>query len=714
MYIRSRVLMLLATLLAGCFFVGTFDPEGQQEKKEVMTMHALLGVMEQMHLRPVQVNNEFSEKAFDDYLSYLDGSKRFFIQAEVDDLAAFREQLDDQANDRTLQFFDKSLDLLDKAIVRSKMLYESEIDREFDLATDEFFELDSEKREYARDEEQLRDYWRKTLKYQIISKVESRLENQKDKEESEQKTLEELVAKATEDTRDQYDRWFDRMEELRRSDRFEVYMNVFTQLYDPHSNYYSPKEKEEFDIRMGGKLEGIGARLTRDEDYIKVSSIVPGGPAWKEGNLEVGDLITKVAQKGEEAVDIVGFRTDDAVQLIRGDKGTVVILTVKKKDGTFKDVEIKRDEVIIDAAFARSVILEVEDEVEKVGYIKLPMFYSTFDGGNSCAHDVAVEIEKLKEEKVNGIILDLRYNGGGSLPDVIEMSGLFIEEGPIVQVKSRDEDPQVYRDRDEDVAYDGPLIVMVNNISASASEILAAALQDYGRAVIVGSDHTFGKGTVQRFLDLDRVIRGNSDQKPLGQVKITMQQFFRINGGSTQLRGVTPDIVLPDQYSYVEVGEKEYEEALQWTEIPSTDYEQHVYTLPDLKILQKLSAERVRNDTTFTMIQEQGMLMKEMREQSRMPLNLEAYTSELKSRDEKLERFDNLMRDDIPHLQVETLASYEEYIQTDSTLIARHDAWLKQIRKDVHLEETLHIMKDLLQYDPKYVKHSIEEEVDDH
>ncbi|NND08367.1 MAG: carboxy terminal-processing peptidase [Saprospiraceae bacterium] len=703
---KKSIIIVLGILLTGVIFVSTLDPGEQQlSKKEVMTMHALLSVMDQMHLEPADINDEFSRKSFKEYIDYLDGAKRFFIQPEIEKLSKYEEQIDDQIMDRQLIFFDQSLDLLNKAIERGKMIYEEVIDDTFNIHDPAYFELDADKRSFAEDVAALKSHWHDLIEYQIVSKVHNKLEAQKDKAKEEQKDEAELISEAQKATKKIFDQWFSRMEEMRRSDRFEFYLNVFAQLYDPHSGYFSPKEKEEFDIRMGGKLEGIGARLSRSDDYIKVSGIIPGGPAWKGGDLEVGDLITKVTQMGEEGVDIVGFRTDDAVQLIRGKKGSVVILTVKKKDGSFADVEIERDEVIIDQAFAKSVIIDQGDQIQNIGYIKLPMFYSTFDGGNSCADDVAVEIGKLKKENVKGIILDLRYNGGGSLPDAINMSGLFIEKGPIVQVKSRGQKPEVYKDEDSDVAYDGPLIVMVNAISASASEILAAAMQDYGRAVIVGGNTTYGKGTVQRFLNLDRVIQGHNSEKPLGQVKVTMQQFYRVNGGSTQLRGVTPDIVLPDQYAFVDIGEKDYDEALQWTEINPTSYKQNVYQLPALQLLIDKSAKRVAQDSSFALVEMQGKVMKEMREESKMPLSLVEYDAALDERDERLDRFDGLMQDTVAKLEVHNLDADQAYLQTDSSRIARRDHWVKQIKKDIYLEESLHIMQDLIEADPAYVKH---------
>ncbi|MDA9181878.1 carboxy terminal-processing peptidase, partial [Saprospiraceae bacterium] len=370
-------------------------------------------------------------------------------------------------------------------------------------------------------------------------------------------------------------------------------------------------------------------------------------------------------------------------------------LTIRKKSGKTLVITIERDEVIVDESFARSVVVDFKD-VKNIGFISLPVFYSTFDGKNSCAEDVKKEVEKLNAQNVNGIILDLRWNGGGSLQDVIDMSGLFIEEGPIVQVKSGDGKASVYKDRDSSVSYDGPMIVMTNMVSASASEILAGALQDYGRAVIVGSNSTFGKGTVQGFYDLDRVYNGSSDLKPLGQVKMTTQKFYRINGGSNQLTGIIPDIILPDNFSYVNVGEKEYDNALEWSKIDPVKYQQNVYQLPDLSILKQNSSERVAASNIFNLIDDNAQYIKEVENDSDVPLSLKGYKAYLAEREARAEKYDNIMKNPIDGLSISNLAIDLDYIQADSSRIARNEDWLKGLHKDVYLQETVLIMKDMI------------------
>jgi len=517
-----------------------------------------------------------------------------------------------------------------------------------------------------------------------------------DDEEEQAKTDEELLAKAKKNAKEMFDDWFGRLDDIRRSDRYEAYLNTVTHTYDPHTDYYSPKAKEDFDLRMGGRLEGIGARLFVKDDLTEVSTIIVGGPAWKAKQLEVEDKILKVRQDDEEEpVDLTGMRIDDVVQLIRGKKGTNVHLTIRKKSGKTEVIKIERDEVIVDESFARSAIVDFED-VKNIGFISLPVFYSTFDGKNSCADDVKEEIEKLNAQNVNGIILDLRWNGGGSLQDVIEMTGLFIEEGPIVQVKAAEGRANVYRDKDKSVSYSGPLIVMTNMISASASEILAGALQDYERAVIVGSNSTFGKGTVQGFFDLDRVYNGAADLKPLGEVKMTTQKFYRINGGSNQLTGIIPDIILPDNFSYVDVGEKEYENALGWSKIDPIRHNQDVYKIPDLENLKLQSAARIANSKVFNLIDDNARYIKEVEDETKVPLSLSAYKEYLSVREKRAEKYDDIMKDPIEGMAIKNLAVDISSIEQDSSKIARNQDWLDGLHKDVYLKETVLIMRDMI------------------
>lgn len=707
MKLRSSIFLLL---VLGGVFLSAYYPQVDSKEKEGVIFDTLLTILDRVHFNPKAIDDEFSKDAFETFLKYIDYGKRFLTQEDIDALQQYELLIDDQAKMRDLTFFDASMDRLDAGFAKSKMYYEKIIKEDLAEDAEGMIELDSDKKEWASNDAELEEYWRRSLTYDYISDIYELREAQEDSdeavsvsdenlaEEDDKLTEEEIRTKAKEKVEERWDKFFERMSKLRRSDRFESYLNTFTHLFDPHTDYYNPKEKQDFDINMGGKLEGIGARLSSEGEYIKVVDIIPGGPAWKGKELEVDDKIVSVTQDGEEPVNVVGWRTDDAVQLIRGKKGTIVHLKVKKKDGTTASIRIEREEVIIDASFARSVIIDIPETVENIGYIKLPKFYSSFErkGGNSCAEDIKVELEKLTAQNVNGIILDLRNNGGGSLNDVVKMSGLFIEEGPIVQVKPREKKPYVYQDTDSSVQYDGPLIVMVNSYSASASEILAAALQDYNRALIVGSNSTFGKGTVQRFFNLDKAITGARDMKPLGELKLTMQKFYRINGGSTQLKGVVPDIILPDRFSFVDVGEKDYDYAMPWTEIPPVPYSQNVFQLKNVEELVINSQARVATNEQFGLISERAQKIKDDKDKSQYPLDVDAFAAVMDQSELESEKFKDLMKDSLDNLSIKNLEVDLEYINLDESRVARNEDWIDGLYHDIYVEETLLIMRDLI------------------
>ena len=703
-----------SVVMAAIFYVvftgaGPFgvDPKAKEEA----IISAVKSHLQQVHYAPQEIDDNFSAKVMDLFMESLDGSKRFLTRNEVKSLSIYRDQLDDQLENNQLIFFDQANTIIEAAIVRGETVFEEMIDFDFDFTKSGEIQMDSDKREFSKNEKQLREMWKNILKYDILSKYDNAFKKQEKRQkkvadgtaseeqiEMEDKTQEELLIDAREEVKDDFEKWFDRLSKVRRSDRFESYVNAITHVYDPHSVYYNPKEKQDFDIRMRGKLEGIGARLSTDGDFTKVVSIVVGGPAWKGKELVEGDIITGVTQKGGEPVSIEGMRIDDVVQKIRGKKGSVVILTVKKVDGSMSEITIIRDIVITEEGNAKSTIIEMDGTSEKIGYIYLPSFYADFkdDDGRSCAKDIAAELAKLKAENVDGIIMDIRNNGGGSLRDVVEMGGLFIEEGPIVQVKPKGRKPRVLEDDDSTVQYDGPLIIMVNEYSVSASEILAAALQDYNRALIVGSNSTFGKGTVQRFFNLDQV-RGAQEFKPLGEVKLTIQKFFRINGTSTQLRGVVPDIILPDYFQFVKTGEKDYDYPLEWNEIESVPYTQNAYVIKNYEELRAKSKARISNDPTFQLIEENAKRLKRNQDDRVYPLSLIEYTEKMNEREEEAKKFKVVGKDLIEGLSVINLEADMAHIQADSSRIARNDVFLEKLAKDVYLKETLHIMDDMIE-----------------
>ncbi|MCF8218629.1 MAG: carboxy terminal-processing peptidase [Bacteroidales bacterium] len=699
---KITALLLISFILTVGF---AFQPEGdttnQKEKEKIIGQSVLL-TLNTGHYLDKRIDDKFSSLVFDMYIRSLDPTKKFLLQEDIDKLRNFKDKIDDQLKYAEFGFFNESVKLIEQRIKQTESIYKEVLKKPFDFEKQEKIELDPDKSDYAANREELKEEWRKALKYQTMVRIKNMMDQQEKAEERqdstyEEKSFAEMEKEAREKVGERQENWFENLNQLERRDRFSAYYNAVAHSYGPHTGYYPPKDKENFDINMSGKLEGIGAQLTRRDGYITVTRIVPGSASWKQGDLASGDKILKVAQEDEEPVDVVGMRLDDVVQLIRGKKGTTVTLTVEKPDGAIEEIPIERDVVVLEETYARSTVLQSEGEEHKTGYIHLPKFYVDFNdkNGRRCSEDVEKELEKLKDENIDGLILDLRNNGGGSLPDVVKIAGFFIDKGPVVQIKGNSGDPRILKDRDRGTEYDGPLMIMVNQGSASASEILAAAMQDYGRAVIVGSPSTFGKGTVQRFYDLDRVIGSTEyDQyKPLGSVKLTTQKFYRINGGATQLKGVTPDIVLPDRYRYVDVGEKEMDNAMPWSEIEGLDYKSwpKSYNIDKAK---KKSHKRVKKSSVFDLIDDNAKRVQDNRENTEKTLNLEEFIEE----QEKLQQASEELREarkQVAPIDVHYLKEDKTTFKQDTLKQERFDKWKKNLKKDVHLEEALHIMEDI-------------------
>lgn len=696
----SFIGILGAVLLANRFNTFSGDPD---PKKEAALMQAILQGVKSLHFQPKAVDNTFSKQVYDLYLKDIDGGKRFLTQADVDQLRPFEDKLDDQALAGTFQFFDISVALLDQSLTKTQGWYREILAAPLDFSKNETLEADGKKLDWAKNDAELRTRWERWMKYEVLSRVTEEQDKQEKADfKGEKKDFATLEADQRKKVLDTYDKWYKRMQKLDRTKRMETYLNAVTNVFDPHTGYYSPKEKQNFDIQMSGKLEGIGARLQSDGEKTSVTEIVPGGPAWKEGTLQAKDVILKVAQgtSDSEAIDIMGWDIDDVVSKVRGAKGTRVTLTVQKPDGTEKMITITRDVVLMEEGFAKSLLLQANDNADKVGFIYLPKFYADFtpQGMTSCAADVAKEVEKLKRENVKGIILDLRNNGGGSLRDVVQMSGLFVEDGPMVQVKNRTRKPDVMEDNDNNsVAWSGPFIVMVNGFSASASEILAAAMQDYKRAVIVGSASSYGKGTVQRFLDLDNAT-GDDAVKPLGEMKLTIQKFYRVTGKTTQLDGVVPDIVLPDFYNMVDLGERENDYPLESTTIEPVPFNQNAYHIADLGQLKNNSEARVKADATFQKINENAKRLKRQKDQSQYPLQAAKYREWNKKQDEEAAQYENMFKP-IEGFMAINLAADLPQIQSDTSRLARNEDWLKDKKKDIQLYEAFNIMQDMIKID---------------
>lgn len=695
---RNKVFAVIAVImsLSIIFAFGIFN----NNDKEKVLVNLVSKIIQYNHFQDIAIDNDYSEKVYEMYLENIDFGKRFLIKSDIKQLEKYKTKIDDEIEDQTFEFFDLSLELLD---IRQKevMEYYKEILAEpFDFTKNESIEFDSDKRGFSKNEKESYEQWRKYLKYATLQKYANSIKLREQAEAKndtafEYKNDKIIEEEARNEVLKTYNDWFTRLNELNRDDHFSTYMNSIASVFGPHTNYFPPKAKEDFDISMSGKLEGIGATLQQKDGYIKIVKIVPGSACWKQGELEVEDKIVKVGQADELPVNVVGMRLDNAVRLIRGKKGTEVRLTVLKIDGTTQIIPIIRDVVLIGETYAKSTIITDKDNTVKIGFIYLPKFYADFNNNNGrrCAEDVKKEVAKLQHENVDGIILDLRNNGGGSLQDVVEMSGLFIDKGPIVQVKGRRDKKYVFQDRDRKIQYDGKLLVMVNIFSASASEILAAAMQDYERAIIFGGKTTHGKGTVQQFKNLDDAIRQSEDIKPLGVVKITTQKFYRINGGTTQLVGVTPDIVFKDSYSYIETGEKELDHVLGWDTISVALYDKWTRTYDYDKVLAN-SYKRMENDTIFDIIDQNAQRLKKQRDNTNFSLNIYDYQAEQKEREEATKKVNSLKKYKTD-INFYLLNDDLKLMETDTILKVSYESWQKGLQKDNYIKEAVNIMKDM-------------------
>jgi carboxyl-terminal processing protease len=676
------------------FGIGESNPPTKYEK----ILHNVGEMLSEIHYSPKKINDDFSKEVFQKYLSEVDAQKNVLLKSDVAQLKKFETKLDDEILGGTVQFVPAVSEIYKKRLAETEALYKDLLSKPFDFTKDETANLNSKELDFPKAEADRKEVWRQRLKFYVLERYADLIET-REKSKGKQDFVVKTDAELEKDARARVLKLMDRTYAGYKvkngdDDRFNDFVNTITETMDPHTTFFPPIEKRYFDEQMSGKFFGIGASLREEDGNIKVGSLLTGSPAWKSGEVAVGDAIMKVAQGKEEPVDLTGYVVEDAVKLIRGKKGTEVKLTLKKTDGTVKTITLIRDEIVQDETFARSAI--VNGPKGKIGFIYLPEFYADFDDpkGPRCSEDVRKEVIKLKEQKVDGIILDLRNNGGGSLYDVVQMVGLFIEGGPIVQVKDRDGKPQVYYDRDKTVLYDGPLAVMVNEFSASASEIFAAAIQDYNRGVIIGSTTTYGKGTVQRNIGLDKILGIVDPNSDLGTIKLTLQKFYRINGGSTQLKGVASDIILPDVTEYYKFREKDNPDALPWDEIKKADYASWKYGL-DLAPIKKASNERIQSSESFKLISTKGEWLATQNEKP-VALSLAKYQQgqvQLRTTAKQMDSLGKLSHE----LDVIALPEDIKKLEYDTAKSERFGQWIKNLRKnDIYLDETVKVVGDMI------------------
>lgn len=701
MFQKKNLPVVLLLVFAGLIVtvrslgIGNPNPPSKYEK----ILHNVGEMLTQIHFSPKKIDDNFSKEIFKKYLSAdkIDPLKNILLTSDIQSLKKYESKLDDEIRGGTVEFVPAVSNIYKTRLLETETLYKELLAAPFDFSKDETVNLNGDQIDFPKTEAERKDRWRKRLKYLVLERYVDNLdsrEKEKGKEGYVEKTDADLEKEARERVLKIMNRSYDRLKNTFTDDeRFNEYVKTITESMDPHTTFFPPVEKRYFDEQMSGKFFGIGASLKEEDGTIKIATLLAGSPAWKSGELGVGDIIQKVAQGVGEPTDLTGYFVEDAVKIIRGKKGTEVRLTVKKPDGSTKVITLIRDEIVQDETFARSTV--VTTEKGKIGYIYLPEFYADFEDpkGARSSDDVRKEIIKLKAQKVDGIIMDLRNNGGGSLFDVVQMVGFFIEEGPIVQVKDRDGNPTIYRDRDKQVLYDGPLAVMVNEFSASASEIFAAAIQDYNRGVIIGSTSTYGKGTVQRNIGLDRALGVLDPNSDLGTVKLTLQKFYRINGGSTQLKGVSSDIAVPDVYEFAKIREKNNPDALPWDMVKKADYSNWKYSL-NLDPIKNASLARINSSPSFTQIKKSAEWLAKQNDKV-YNLQLSKYQAEQKQIKDAVKQLETASKIQNA-LNVEALQEDLKKYSYDTGKSERFNLWLKNLKTDIYLNEAVNVVSDMI------------------
>ena len=711
-------LLVVGILAAFLSFKYRSHLRQSSDDRRSIVLETVMKALATGHFSPRQVNDSFSARIYHTVLTDFDYDKLFFTGAEINVLKRYEFKIDDEIRMGSIEFFDSVDAMYLRRVAVSEQYYNSILDKPFQFDGNEEINLNAEKEEYAANEADMQKRWEGRLKYRVLAKyVDLKTEQDKKRENKDSanavfKTDAELEKQARDDIKKSYQRWFKNIKKVKDDDRFTMFVNAITHSEDPHTDYFPPAEKKDFDQVMSGSFFGIGAQLRTENDKTMVAAIVTGSPSWKQGELKAGDEIMKVAQGTNAPVDISGYEINDVVKLIRGEKGTEVRLTVKKTDGSIKEIAIIRGVVQLEETFAKSAI--INSKSGPLGYIFLPEFYADFNhtSGRRCAVDVEKEVRKLKSQGVTGIIIDLRFNSGGSLSDVVDMAGTFIGRNPVVQVKSNHAAayPLVAQGPDS-ALYNGPLAILVSGGSASASEILAAAMQDFRRAVIIGST-TYGKGTVQKMLSLDELLdqltrlqlqtdTTGADGTTIGSIKMTMEKFYRVNGGSTQLKGVTPDIVLPDlnQYDDEDMGERKNKSALPWDEVPAVPY-RTCKSIPNMSQLQSQSRDRVRKSDIFNLIEDNAEYIAKRKEDNIVSLNEGKYKKDQEKVNSMSKKLESLQKD-AEKLSMGNLDADLEKINLDSASVAKNKEWLKRLSEDVYIGETVNVMNDIIKQNNK-------------
>jgi carboxyl-terminal processing protease len=679
------------------FEVSNVNFSSDEPNKDRLLVDLVSYVLDKLHYDPQIINDDFSIKVYDDFIHAVDSQKRFLLKSDLELFSQYRLSIDDQINTSEITFFNVVHETLKTRIDEVESFYNEILEVPFNFQINEEINLDYENLEYAENTNELKKIWRKRLKLSALDGYASKKEiNDQEKEDETEKVMSdyEIEKESRTSIVNNLKDFFQFNSELERADWFSIYLNSIVTQFDPHTSYFAPEAKEIFDQNISGKFQGIGARLFKRNQQVEISEIIIGGPVWRDNLLNVGDIIIAVAQSiEEEPIEISLMKLSDATDLIKGEKGTNVFLTVKRVDGGIEQVEITRDVVELEETYAKSSI--IKDDSNVYGLINLPRFYVDFAdyGERNAASDIKNEILGLKSKGINGLILDLRNNGGGSLKTVVDITGFFIEKGPVVQVKSIGGRKEILRDNDPSVIWDGPLVILVNEFSASASEILAAALQDYNRAIILGSKQTYGKGTVQNVIDLNNVISGNT-YGDLGSLKITTDKFYRVNGGSTQLEGVKSDLIFPNRYSYIDIGEKDLENPLSWDKIDPAKYDNSVKIFNYSQAITN-SIDRISQNEYFSLIDQHAKLIKSKQDDKTISLDYKSYKEDrekFKSQTDKLKIIEEFITPYLFEWNENNLNSNSSY---NDDMKEKRDRWIETLEKDIYVDEAMNLLKDL-------------------
>ena len=699
---KKFIPVLLILIFAGLFITygvnGKSERKNEDPKEKYQKILRNVGiVLEQGHYSPKKIDDKFSKEVLERYIKTLDPDKYIFLQSDINSFKKYENVIDDEIHGSPLKSFYDISNVYKKRLDETAAISKEILSKTFDFSLNEFYETDGDKKKFASNPEERYDYNRKRIKYMVLGRyVDLQDQREKNKKDSAYKSDQTLQEEAITAVSKQIDRYYERLNKHNTSDdMFSTFVNAITGTMDPHTNYFAPVDKRSFDEQLSGTFYGIGAQLREEDGAIKIVSLITGMPAWKSGEIDPDDEIIKISEGEAAPVDVTGYALEDAVKLIRGKKGTEVRLTLKKANGTTKVVSILRDKISLEETYARSAII---NGVHKIGYIYLPEFYADFNDpkGRRAAPDVAKEVEKLMEANVEGIVIDLRGNGGGSLADVVEMVGLFVKAGPVVQVKGRGEKAVVLDDSNKEVLYNGPLTVLVDELSASASEIFAAAIQDYHRGIVIGSSSTYGKGTVQRSISLEPQSENRLFSRPsegLGDVKLTFRKFYRINGGATQLRGVVPDIIIPDRLEKAKFREKDNPYSLGWDEIPKASYTKWNSTEDFNPIIQKAN-QNVQVDSNFNGIREIVNKLESFKNEP-LPLNIDKYREmqeEIKGMSKKMDDYYKLQNNlNVSLVKQDSLAK-----GADSLKINAQNAFVKSVSSDIYIDKAVKVMNNMI------------------